>query len=1223
MDFHNYNPLSLPLVSICILSFNRLHKLAINLKKIQEDLNYPAECLEIFVVDNASSDGSADMVREKFPHVKLIELPENTGITGWNSAFREAAGKYVVVLDDDAFLEGDSLLKAVLRAEADAQIGILAVRVVSPTTGMEFTKEYPTGNLSYWGCSAILRKAMLDQIGFYDPQFFFQVFELDITIRARAAGWKVEYHHDIIAYHMTTINTSQTPQKFYFSRRNLFIVATKAFRWPSRIIVWLRLMAITFAFGHNQGRKIQLRAIWDGLKMGLRSKPNPLPPELERIYRGSFCEFVAPRLQKTIWHDPAKTFWRQRPEQYPDIFRDEGPASGSLLYEDAMPNLLHYANETWAAIIGEKNWFGIHPAPSPETPPARLIFKNVKAGGMKLCGRASLPDDRAAPVKGIVEFVRNDECIGRMEINDLHGHRYFDILIPSSFDICDVHFLTEMEDSTDPFYYGTVYWLNPKLISPATDTRENGNASVATQYQSLTTLSTIFAEHVEITEHKEEENIAVFDFQSPISEEFISEEDSFIKRLYTAEEIYPLSNRQGTVHINCTTAKVNKYYYYGEDWRAIITRPHWAMTHPTVGEPPAVLTFENIPLDGHHFTAGLFVPECPNEVVFVLRIMEGTRTIREHQWPVRRNILAKVNADLSDLKGIYDIALFTRMPKDVEDAAFGSAYWIRPQFEIASLNADLKLPTLGILVHSLNVDGANGIILDALKRPSFRHQFDSIHIISPTQGRLIPVLTKLGARISILSSQMTSDAVSTLLEQKLADCDHVWVNTVDHLPQVWQAIVKLNCKGLIFGHEAMNEDSLVLPTTRWNHGSLMLLNDIRSLGRMQLCWPSTSTVNQARKFLQNPNVSILPYGVQPVGSRPNVYVEEDMSVLRFMVGGWYCRRKNQDALLAIFKDIEKIINAPSNAGRYRDYHLTFAGTFFANYEYLDFMKKAAEIIPASKLTFMPIVDNSEMRRHLGQSHFLAVNALSEALPVTIMEIMSDGGLVISTDVEGSEDLIAPDCGYVYPRQDFAKAVEIYLSLLDRQATTPADLRKMSKIAKKKMAQFSMDIYEDNLLQKLGVSSKQRVSIFALSYPSLSARQYKGMDWIGGNVSVARKILTHPPHPTDKTPPISASFTDVYWENGSVLKFKIDASQSGRTESIVAKATVIANEGKVLGQQTLELTPQDRQMRGEIIIADTSPLQTVTITFTAQMAPDAKDNACASVIWSDIERHTSI
>ena len=90
--------------------------------------DYPRELVDIIVVDNASEDGAAEMVREEFPDVQLIVREENCGVSGWNDGLAVASGDWVLLLDDDCYLPPDGLRRAVLGArEHEADLVSFAV----------------------------------------------------------------------------------------------------------------------------------------------------------------------------------------------------------------------------------------------------------------------------------------------------------------------------------------------------------------------------------------------------------------------------------------------------------------------------------------------------------------------------------------------------------------------------------------------------------------------------------------------------------------------------------------------------------------------------------------------------------------------------------------------------------------------------------------------------------------------------------------------------------------------------------------------------------------------------------------------------------------------------------------------------------------------------------------------------------------------------------------
>src|SRR5215212_701428 len=105
-----------PTVTIVFLVYNRREELRRSLREMTERADYPGDRLDVIVVDNASEDGSAEMVRSEFPDVRLVRRERNVGVSGWNDGFAAARGDWVLALDDDCYLPPDGLGRALAAA---------------------------------------------------------------------------------------------------------------------------------------------------------------------------------------------------------------------------------------------------------------------------------------------------------------------------------------------------------------------------------------------------------------------------------------------------------------------------------------------------------------------------------------------------------------------------------------------------------------------------------------------------------------------------------------------------------------------------------------------------------------------------------------------------------------------------------------------------------------------------------------------------------------------------------------------------------------------------------------------------------------------------------------------------------------------------------------------------------------------------------------------------
>lgn len=190
-----------PRVTVGIVAYNKREELRRTLRKILEELAYPTDALDVVVVDNASEDGTSAMLDAEFPSVRAIRLPENIGAPAWNQVFARADTDWYLILDDDCYIEGDALERAV-RAAQDAGADLVSVAVRSSVDpDYVFTDQEPTGMLGFWGCAWMISRQGLKRVGGYDPRIFIWGNELDLTLRLLDAGLSHLYLPEVVAVH--------------------------------------------------------------------------------------------------------------------------------------------------------------------------------------------------------------------------------------------------------------------------------------------------------------------------------------------------------------------------------------------------------------------------------------------------------------------------------------------------------------------------------------------------------------------------------------------------------------------------------------------------------------------------------------------------------------------------------------------------------------------------------------------------------------------------------------------------------------------------------------------------------------------------------------------------------------------------------------------------------------------------------------------------------------
>ncbi|MFN3193134.1 MAG: glycosyltransferase family 2 protein [Aureliella sp.] len=184
---------------------------------------------EVFVVDNASSDGSAAMVADKYPQVHLIENRENLGFARANNqAIRIARGRHVLLLNSDTVILDDVLRRSVEYLNVHSSVGVMGCRVLNKDGTVQLTcSRYPTllnlllltsglfrfsrpsflgrYQLRDWsrdterdvdtvtGCFMLVRRSALDEVGLLDERFFFYGEETDWCRRFKDSGWQLRF----------------------------------------------------------------------------------------------------------------------------------------------------------------------------------------------------------------------------------------------------------------------------------------------------------------------------------------------------------------------------------------------------------------------------------------------------------------------------------------------------------------------------------------------------------------------------------------------------------------------------------------------------------------------------------------------------------------------------------------------------------------------------------------------------------------------------------------------------------------------------------------------------------------------------------------------------------------------------------------------------------------------------------------------------------------------
>ncbi|MDA8174672.1 MAG: glycosyltransferase family 2 protein [Nitrospiraceae bacterium] len=245
-------------ISFIVVSWNAKEYLYKCLASIEKEA--AGHRSEVIVVDNASSDGSQAMVRERFPQVKLIISRENLGFAKANNiGIRQSRGKYLALINSDVEVLPGCIGLMTGYMEEHGKTGILGPQILDthknvqrscmgfPTLWNSFCRAlaldtiFPKSRLfggfelTYWphnstrevdiinGCFWLVRRSALQQVGVLDERFFIYGEDKDWCRRFWAQGWKIVYLHRACAIHYGGASSSNAPVKFFIemNRANL------------------------------------------------------------------------------------------------------------------------------------------------------------------------------------------------------------------------------------------------------------------------------------------------------------------------------------------------------------------------------------------------------------------------------------------------------------------------------------------------------------------------------------------------------------------------------------------------------------------------------------------------------------------------------------------------------------------------------------------------------------------------------------------------------------------------------------------------------------------------------------------------------------------------------------------------------------------------------------------------------------------------------------------
>lgn len=229
------------------------------------------EALEVIVVDNGSSDGSLELLKEKYPWVRLISFDRNTGFSvAVNAGIRQAKGTLLALLNNDTIVDQRWVAELVRGLQEHPDAGSVACKMLSyddktilDGAGDGYRRgglpgrighrekdlgqfDQPRYVLGACGGAAMYRREMFDRIGLFDEDYFAYLEDVDLGLRAQIAGYKCYYVPSAIVYHLGcgTTGSGYSPLVVRLSAQNNINTIVKnipfalLFKFLPQIVYW-------------------------------------------------------------------------------------------------------------------------------------------------------------------------------------------------------------------------------------------------------------------------------------------------------------------------------------------------------------------------------------------------------------------------------------------------------------------------------------------------------------------------------------------------------------------------------------------------------------------------------------------------------------------------------------------------------------------------------------------------------------------------------------------------------------------------------------------------------------------------------------------------------------------------------------------------------------------------------------------------------------------------
>lgn len=300
-------------ISIVLINYNAQKDTVACLKSLREcrTANFK---YSIVVVDNGSRESFKLPVSLLAPHIEVIRSESNLGFTGGNNmgiyyCIEKFNSDYVLLLNNDTFVDPDFLKELVKQAESNQKIGLLSSKIYFAQESVYHSASYSKDELGHilwyaggsidWnhlaafhrgvdevdrgqfdtqsesdfatGCSMLIKREVLEKVGTFDRRFFLYMEDVDLSVRAKNAGYIIGFSPKSIVYHKNAGSSGGSGSKIhdYYQTRNRLLFAFKHGGWM-QVITALRISLQLLLSGNSRQRQ----ALFDFVTRQYGKQPN-------------------------------------------------------------------------------------------------------------------------------------------------------------------------------------------------------------------------------------------------------------------------------------------------------------------------------------------------------------------------------------------------------------------------------------------------------------------------------------------------------------------------------------------------------------------------------------------------------------------------------------------------------------------------------------------------------------------------------------------------------------------------------------------------------------------------------------------------------------------------------------------------------------------------------------------------------------------------------------